>query len=347
MKIFTYEKLYNAYLDCRKMKRKTINALKFEMDLENNLSGLHRELVNDAYAPGRSICFVVTEPAPREIFAADFRDRIVHHLFVREMIDQAEKMFIFDSYACRAGKGTHKAVKRLNRYISRVSRNNKAQAWYLKIDISSFFVSIDKEILFDILLGMIDRHKRPDGWKADMAKLAEIIIFHQADENYLMKGDKNLFRLIPPHKSLFFQDRSRGLPIGNYSSQFFANAYLNGVDQFIKRELRCRFYLRYVDDLILLTDNREQLKFWLRAIGDYARKNLLLSINPRKIIIQPVGRGLDFLGYFLKSNRIYPRRTVTGRYKNKLFKAAISRGEMSWQKSMAIAASYAGHSGYF
>jgi hypothetical protein len=317
------------------------------MNLEENLSQLLEELRSGIYKPGRSICFVVTEPSPREIFAADFRDRIVHHLFVREIMAEAENRFIYDSYACRFGKGTHKAVSRLRLFAKKVSADFKSEAWYMKIDLKSFFMSIDHNLLYRFTVDLIEKHRKSDEWKKEMANLAEIIVYHKPGENYIRKGDPELAKLIPPHKSLLKQKENKGLPIGNYSSQFFANLYLNKLDHFIKSELKCQYYLRYVDDLVLLSKNKEQLKIYLSAIQNFMGKNLSTLINGRKTIIQPIKNGMDFLGYFVKSERIYTRRKVWKRYKNKLFQAAVGNFEIHWKKLMSIAASYRGHSGYF
>ena len=148
--IFTFEKLYRAYLDCRKTKRKTINALKFEMNLERNLFQLQKELQNKTYRPGRSICFAVTNPCPREIFAAGFKDRVIHHLLVREVEEIGEKSFIFDTFSCRKNKGTHSAVERLKYFIRKTTKNYRREAFYLKLDISGFFMAISHDILYDI-----------------------------------------------------------------------------------------------------------------------------------------------------------------------------------------------------
>ena len=146
--IFNLQKLYLAYFDCRNGKRKTVNALNFEWDLERNLFLLLNELKTKKYKPGRSICFAVKEPTPREIFAATFRDRIVHHLLVREINDMGERTFIFNAFSCRKGKGTHKAVKLLKQSIRRLSKNYSKEIYYAQMDISGFFMSIDHDILY-------------------------------------------------------------------------------------------------------------------------------------------------------------------------------------------------------
>ncbi|MDA3839882.1 MAG: RNA-directed DNA polymerase [Patescibacteria group bacterium] len=319
--MFTYTKLFQAYLDCRKTKRKTINALKFEWDYEKNLDLLLSELKARVYRPGRSICFVVTRPVPREIFAADFRDRIVHHLLIREIIDKGERIFIHDSFACRPGKGTHRAIKRLRDFIRQITVNHKKEIFYAQLDIRGFFMSIDQRILFKLAERLIMKHKRSKKWQEDVLWLAKTIIFHRPKDNYYAKGDRTLFSLIPPHKSLLHQDEFRGLPIGNYSSQFFANLYLNELDYFVKRTLKCRYYIRYVDDFILLHENCDQLKKWRVEIDIFLSKTLGMSLNKNKTKIQSIKKGIDFIGYFIKPNLILSRQKVVRRLKNKLYQA--------------------------
>jgi len=341
--IYTYKKIYAAYLECRRNKRTTANALKFEIDMEENLKKLLTELQNKTYVQSRSICFVVTKPTPREIFAAEFRDRIVHHLFVRELIEKAERFFIFDSFACLKGKGTHKAVRRLRKFSKDVSKNHTKDAWFLKLDLKSFFMAIDCDILFVLAKKMIEKHKKSQTWKNEMTLLASKIIFHRPCENYVRRGDPSLADLIPPHKSLLGQREKRGLPIGNYSSQFFANLYLNKLDHFIKRELKCQNYVRYVDDLVLLSSSKEDLISWKDEIEKFLKLELRMDLNCKKTVLQKIDTGVEFLGYFLKNEKCFVKRTVSGRYKNKLFWAVMSDGMVSWKKLQAIAASFRGH----
>jgi len=143
---FALEEILKAYLNCRKNKRNTINQIKFEINLEENLYSLYKSLNNGTYYPGRSICFVVTYPKLREIFASDFKDRVIHHLLVSRIESFFEKRFIYDSYACRKDKGVHKAVERLNKFV-------KCNKYYLSVDIRSFFSNIDKSILYSIITG--------------------------------------------------------------------------------------------------------------------------------------------------------------------------------------------------
>jgi len=346
--IFSFEKLYQAYLDCRRTKRKTVNALKFEWNLERNLFQLQKELETKSYKPGRSICFVVTEPSPREIFAASFRDRIVHHLLINEVENVGEKEFIFDTYSCRKKKGTHLAIKRLREFIRKVTENNTSEAFYLQLDISGFFMAIDKNILYSLFRELILKQNKFYQWKKDILWLAKIIIFHKPVENYIIKGNLALFNLIPPRKSLFYAQPNKGLPIGNYSSQFFANLYLNELDQFMKRTLNCKYYVRYVDDFIILNRSKEKLKFLIGLINKFLQNNLALNLNSSKTKLQPMDNGIDFLGYFVKPGYTLVRQKVVKRLKHKLYNANCANlSEFNKsdnpKKILAMINSYYGH----
>lgn len=319
MKIFTLKKIYIAYFDCRKTKRNTGSALEFEFELEKNLQNLLRELQTREYEPGKSICFVVRSPKPREIFAAGFRDRIVHHLLVNELIGQGERMFIHDSYACRKNKGTHKALERLRTFLRRVQAG-KRKLYFLQLDIDAFFMSINKDILFSLLGKIIKKQNKSAQWEKEVFWLTKKIVFHNPKYNYQMNSPIEYFKLISNRKSLFKQSFKQGLPIGNYSSQFFANVYLNELDQYVKRKLKCRMYLRYVDDFVLLNSDPAVLKKWMKQIRPFLRQKLQLKISERKIRLQEVGKGIDWLGYFVKPDYVLARRAVVARFKKKIDK---------------------------
>lgn len=345
--IFSAEKIFKAYFDCRKNKRKTSNALRFEWDFEKNLELLQIDLSSRNYVPGQSICFVVLKPSTREIFAAEFRDRIVHHLLINEIIESAEKKFIYDSFACRVNKGTHRAVLRLKDFIRKATKNNTAEANYLHLDIKSFFMSIDKNILFDIYQQFIEKEKKSPQWKAEILWLGKIIIFHDPTSDCWRKKSLinnqriDLSSAVPFGKSLFDVPFSKGLPIGNYSSQFFANLYLDKFDQYVKRRLKCPFYIRYVDDLILLDVNAKKLDFWQKQIIFFLKYSLGLEINSKKTKIENIKKGIDFLGYYLKPTHILVRKKVLKRFKNKFFE--LNKNEEDFKKILAVKASFRGH----
>ena len=247
--IFSLENIHRQYLHCRRNKRNTINALRFEYNLEENLVRLQEELESQTYAPSRSVCFVLKQPKLREIFAADFRDRVVHHVLVNYMEKVWEPIFIYDSYACRKGKGTHRAVKRLQSFMRKVSRNGSRRAYFIHLDIRGFFLHINKEVLYQIIAKWIRDEK--------VLWLARTVIFHDCTKSFVLKGERSLLQKIPPHKTLFGTENKRGLPIGNLASQFFSNVYLNELDQFVKHHLKARYYVRYSDDFVLLHEEIE------------------------------------------------------------------------------------------
>lgn len=316
--IFTNINVYRAYKKCLIRKKKSINALKFEIKREQNLVILLNELQNRTYEISRHICFIVTDPSPREIFAGDFRDRIVHHLLCSEIQVIFENCFIESSYANRIGKGTHKAVKELKFHLVRGGRNRQ-KLYFLKMDIKGFFRNIDKDILWRIIEGKIRGSGREENWKKEVLWLAKKIIFHDPASNYIFKGKEETKKLIPKQKSLLFGDRNTGLPIGNLTSQFFANIYLNELDQFVKNKLGFERYIRYVDDFIILDEDKEKLKEATNEVGRFLNSVLYLKLCESKTIFQPVERGIDFLGYYIKPGHTLVRRKVVGRFKKKLF----------------------------
>jgi len=341
--IFNFKKLYRAYLACREAKRKTINALRFEWGMERNLSALQKDLKMRTYKPGRSICFAVKEPSVREIFAAEFRDRVVHHLLINEIIGIGEKEFIFDSYACRKGKGTHAAARRLKEFCRKVTRNGARKAYYLQLDLSGFFMSIGHDVLYSLLEKAVERQNKSYQWKNSVLWLAGVVIFNKPTENYFAKGDLGLLARVPPRKSLFCAPPGLGLPIGNYSSQFFANLHLNQLDQFAKRVVGCRYYLRFVDDFIILAQSRKDLVIQRNLIIAFLQEELRLKINFGKQRIQPLDAGIDFLGYFIKPDYVLVRRKVVARFKNRVKEMEIPSNKEATQKALAVLNSYYGH----
>ena len=315
--MFTYKQLYDCYLKCRKNKRNTLNQLRFEINAEQNLLRLQEELNNRAYQPGQSICFVVDRPKLREVFAADFRDRIVHHVLVEYLEAIAEPKFIYDSYACRKNKGTHAAVNRLQYFTRSITENNFRRAYCLQMDVRSFFVTINKDILFSLV-----KKYTEDG---DMIWLARVIIYNDCTENCRMTKGKDLLKHIPEHKTLFKQAKNKGLPIGNLTSQFFANVYLNEIDQFVKHSLKCRYYMRYTDDSLILHCDKSQLEKWTDDIATFLKNELDLELNTKKTIIRPVSDGIDYLGYIVRPFYILVRRRVVNNLKQKIYDGTLNR----------------------
>lgn len=324
--MITYEQLYRCYLKCRKNKRNTINQLAFEINVDMNLLRLQEELNNRTYLPGPSICFILERPKLREVFAADFRDRIVHHVLIEYMNEICEPKFIHDSYACRVGKGTHAATSRLQKFTRGVTQNNTRRAYFMQLDVRSFFVEINKSILHELVNKQIEDEQ--------MRWLADVIIWNDCTVNCKITRGGTLIEKVPDHKTLFKAPKYKGLPIGNLTSQFFANLYLNELDQFIKRMLKCKWYVRYMDDLIILSDDQAQLQAWMGAIEKFLKEKLDLNLHPTKRIIEPIANGIDFVGYIIRPDYILVRKRIVGNLKKKIREGTID--DRSW-------ASYMGH----
>jgi len=342
MTIFTIEKLYKAYEDCIRHKKNTANALKFEMKREKNIFLLLSDSKNRNYKISRHICFIVTEPSPREIFAGDFRDRVVHHLLCNEIQILFEQSFIESSYANRKGKGTHKAVKELRFYLAR-GGINRQKLYFLKMDIKGFFRNIDKGILWNIVEKKITESGEENKWKNEVLWLARIIIYHDPTSNYIFKGRAETKNLIKKEKSLLFGDKNKGLPIGNLTSQFFANIYLNELDHFTKDTLGFVRYLRYVDDFIILEEDNKKLKEAVDEVDRFLNEALHLYLCKEKTILQPTERGIDFLGYFIKPTHTLVRQKVVKRFKDKLYKRRSPRDGLFRIEDIPMIQSYLGH----
>jgi RNA-directed DNA polymerase len=305
--------LFEAYYQCRSNKRNTLNALAFEMDYEANLLKLCTEINEGRYRPGQSIAFIVNKPVKREIFAADFRDRVVHHLIINKLNPLFEKIFIHDSYACRKGKGTHFGIQRIDRFIRQCSHNYTQDCFVLKLDIKGFFMHINKTLLFAELQDFIEQ-KYLKNDKPLLLALCHQVIFYDPSKHCIIKSKRSAWDGLPSDKSLFHSPAQCGLPIGNLSSQVFANFVMNGFDHFIKHDLKIRYYGRYVDDFILVHQDKDVLKSLIPVIKARLLEHLQLRLHPNKIYLQHYSKGVQFLGAVIKPHRIYIAKRTQGNF---------------------------------
>ena len=289
-----------AYQDCRKNKRNTKAAAAFEENQERELMRLTRELNSRSYQVGRSVCFVITWPKYREVWAADFRDRIVHHIIYNRIAAQFHASFIQDNYACIPGRGTLFAAQRVHKHLRSATQNWQLPAQFLQADIANFFVSINKAVLSEI----ISRRIKCVGtmW------LINKIIWHDPTVNPICNSPGWLFKKVPWHKSLYHCPADCGLPIGDLSSQLFANIYMNELDQLVKRELKIKWYGRYVDDVILIGHDPQALNAAFAVMQKFAREQLKLEFHPQKTQRNRADKGVDFCGQILLPHRAYTRR---------------------------------------
>lgn len=307
------EDLFEAYADCRTNKRNTMNALAFELDYEQNLVALWEEINTKTYTPGRSIAFIVDKPVKREIFAADFKDRVVHHLIINKLNPLFENIFIYDSYACRKNKGTHFGIQRIDRFIRQCTHNYTQDAYVLKLDIQGFFMAINRRILWGKLRPFIEQNYHSKDQELILF-LCHKILANNPTKNCFIKGSRRNWDDLPPNKSLFYSAPDCGLPIGNLTSQIFANFYLNAFDHFMKHTLGIFYYGRFVDDFIVVHERHEYLKSLIPVISDFLKIQLKLSLHPRKTYLQHYSKGVSFLGVTLKPNRIHIGKRIKGNF---------------------------------
>jgi hypothetical protein len=295
--------VFQAYFECRRTKRSSASAVAFESDYEDHLVALWAEINDGSYEPGRSTAFIVEKPVKREIFAAAFRDRIVHHLVITMMNHLFEKEFIRDSCSCRKGKGTHYGIARVDHFIRQCSLNYSRDCWVLKLDIQGFFMHINRITLFHALRDFLLAHYSASD-RDILIELCRKIIHRDPARDCVISGPRNAWEGLPPDKSLFHSPPGCGLPIGNLTSQVFANFYLNGFDHFVKHDLALRHFCRYVDDIILVHEDREYLTSLIPRIRDFLMTKLGLTLHPKKISLQSYRKGIKFLGVMIKPGRI-------------------------------------------
>jgi RNA-directed DNA polymerase len=305
--------LHTAWSRARRAKRPSANQLAFDTHWLDNLLDLQRRLNTGSWSPAAPTCFIATLPKAREIHAPDFADRVVHHWLVPQLEAIYEPTFIHDSFSNRTAKGTHAAVDRLRSFIRQV-HSGQGGGWYLQLDIRNFFNSIHRPTLYAMLKKRIACHGLP----ITVRRTTHALLRRSpvaCGVRYV--GTDAMRARVPAHKRLENATPGCGLAIGNLSSQFFANVYLNALDQFVKHELRARRYLRYVDDFVLVHESREKLQAWLGHIESFLRERLRLELKA-DIKLKPLPSGCDFLGYVIYPTHTVVRRRVIAHAREKL-----------------------------
>lgn len=298
-----------AYFECRKKKRNTYNALAFEKEYERHCVELWQEINSGSYRPSRSIAFIVTKPVKREIFAADFRDRVVHHLIAGRILPLLEERFIDDSYSTRKGKGTLYGIEHVEEHIRKCSENYTRDCYIMKLDIRSFFMKISKQRLYDLTERMLRERYRG----SDLPILLYLIretIFNRPEKHCIRKTPKKGWYDLPKDKSLFGTDGTCGLPIGNLTSQLLALNFLDELDHLVLEEWNIVHYGRYVDDMVFVHPSKEHLLQIKGKVADWLSVQGL-SLHPRKFYLQHYTKGVLFIGAMILPGRKYiSNRTV-------------------------------------
>lgn len=338
--------LHEAWRNARRGKKASQNQLSFDARWTDRLLDLQQRINAGSWEPGRSACFVAAKPKAREIHAPDFTDRVVHHWLVPQLEAIWEPAFIFDSYANRRGKGSHAAVRQLQRFVRQVE-HGQGKGWYLQLDIHNFFNSIHRPTLWKILKKRLLKSGVSDRVLMATHALLRRPPLHAGVVNH---GSATERAMVPPHKRLENARPGCGLPIGNLSSQFFANVYLDQLDQFVKHTLKIKRYLRYVDDFVLVHQDRKQLESWQHQIEAFIAEELQLKLKP-DIRLRPLRDGIDFLGYIIRPSHTLVRRRVVANAKQKLSDweqqhvtdDRIAATPEQFRNVQAMHASYQGH----
>jgi len=308
LKIISLGNLTLAWRKARKGKTKKDYVKEFEDSVLENLLKLHEELKNQIYKPKPLETFILRDPKTRKISKSDFRDRIVHHAICNILEPIFDRTFIHDNCANRKGKGTLFALKRFEKFQRKVTHNLTSEAFCLKADIRHYF----QEINHEILLKIIQRKVRDE----DTIWLIKQIVKNQQSQRETAMND------------------GKGMPLGNLTSQFFANVYLNELDYFVKHKLRAKYYIRYVDDFVILHPSKEQLKIWKNEINKFLAKKLKLELHPDKSRIINLSRGIDFVGF---RNFYYFKLLRKRNIRNILCKIELfNKREISYEKFFEI-----------
>ncbi|SFR16799.1 reverse transcriptase/maturase family protein [Desulfoscipio geothermicus] len=323
--IYDFENLHEAYREARKNKRYRDEVLKFSANLEENLIQIQNELIWKTYSVSRYREFFVYEPKKRLIMALPFKDRVVQWAIYRVLNPLIERRYIYDSYACRVGYGSHRAVNRLQCWLRKLERKHD-RVYILKLDISKYFYRVDHDVLMKILRRLIGDE--------DLLWLLEVIVRCEHTNFGLVLGDH-----------VFDGERvgGVGMPIGNLTSQMFANLYLNELDQFVKHTLREKHYMRYMDDALVLHPDKKHLWQVKQEIQRFVEDELHLVLN-NKTTVRTINQGVDWVGYRVWSTHCKLRKSTAYKMKKRLkyLQKAYARGEVNFEDVDASVQSYIG-----
>ena len=307
------------------------------MNLETNLVELYHEIQERRYKPSPCICFIVNQPVKREVFASSFRDRVVHHLYYNYVSPVFERMFIYDSYSCRKGKGTLMGINRLEHHIRSCSQNYMREAYVLKLDVKGYFMSIDRKKLQMVVLQSLEKYWKcfTEEEKSLIIYLTKVITEKNPLEKCRVKGNKSDWNDLPDSKCLSKSPEGVGLPIGDLTSQLFSNVFLYQLDSFVKRTLRFHHYGRYVDDFFFVDEDKKKLLNTIPQVREFL-SSLGLTLHPKKIVLQRVDRKISFLEASLHPcYRFVTHRTIaTFRRRIAFYEKHLQAGDEEYQTQL-------------
>ena len=308
------EDILAAHYDCIRGKASSPDAVRFDVNLFENITDLTDEINSRTYEPLPSITFIVTRPVCREVFAANYRDRVIHHYIAMRLEPLFEGVFSDRTYNCRVGKGQLYGIRQLASDIGECSENGKRRCYYLKCDMKGFFMSIPRERLADKIDRFIVENYRGEDIE-DLRYLSRITIMNDPTKNCIKRSSEELMARVPYGKTLRTSKPGHGLPIGNLTSQHDANFWLNDFDWWLDLALHVYWHGRYVDDFYLVHTDKRVLLDAIPRIRSYLAK-MGVTLHPRKIMLQSTWKGIKFTGMVVKQGRIYPSNRMVGNFEN-------------------------------
>ena len=315
------KELTKAYKAARAGKTSKSEVTAFDKVAKAELAALAHEIHTRSYTPRPSTAFIVNKPIKREIFAANFRDRVVHHFLFNQVSDWWDARFIEDNYSCRVGKGTLYGIRRLDHHIRSVSQSYTRPAYVLKLDFQGYFMSLERKKLYKRAMWGLDRQFPDKDYAYQLCKfLWQTIIFNDPLENAVINCPRSAWKGLPPSKSLYHQPKGRGIAIGNLTSQLLSNVYLDQLDRFVTLEMGFKHYGRYVDDFYIVSPSKAELVKATSTIERYVNSTLKLTLHPHKRHLQECHKGVAFLGAVIYPHRIHPGK----RLKHNLLEALAS-----------------------
>lgn len=339
---FLLDELWEAYLGARKGKRKTVDEHQFELNAMENILNLHQAILNRTYKPSKGVAFIVQDPVVREIVAAPFRDRVVHHFLYNTCAEWWDRRFVADSYSCRKGKGTLYGQRRLQGHMRKaMNESAEGKAFIVKLDLQGYFMSLQHKKLYEQILWGLERQffdpSRPDSQNGifchhdDRLKLYKLlkylwreIIFDEPMKGIRIRGRKSDWRKLPASKSLFCQPKGQGIVIGNLTSQLLSNIFMDQFDRHVIFDLGYRHYGRYVDDFYIIVPNERKkiLLADIREMEEYLQRELSLTLHPKKRYYQDASKGVAFVGAMVFAQSKIPNKRTRSNYKRAIYHLA-------------------------
>lgn len=326
--------LTRAFTEARKNKTTTFNEHQYEISWPDNILRLTEAILDRTYRPSASISFVIFDPMVREIFAAPFNDRVIHHFLNHLQGGWWDRRLINSSYSCRVGKGTYYGIQHVQKMMMQVSNNFSEDAYYAKLDIQGYFMSLPRQRLYERVKWGLKRQFGPYMHIPEVRQIYQIcdflwrrILMDDPVKRSRKRGPVGNWNALPPEKSLYTRDPGLGIVIGNYTSQLVSNVYLDQFDRYVMHELGYKYYGRYVDDFIILVKKSElpQLKEDIKKMERFLKVQLKLTLHPRKRSIQPITNGIPFLGARIYPHCLYPSDRFQAKFKRLL--AKVKSGE--------------------